>query len=318
MPLKNEILTLLEKSRGGSVSGQYLSDTLGVSRNAVWKAVNSLRDEGYDISSSTNKGYSLGGDMLSECGIRLGLDVKYGCMKISVLRETDSTNNEAKRLIAAGLDENVLIAADSQTSGRGRRGRSFYSPSGTGIYMTLVIRADVPMADAVSITTMAAVAVSRAIERVTGEKTGIKWVNDIYLGGRKVCGILTEAVSDFESGTTQNIIVGIGINVSTDSFPDDVAAVACSLGNSAATRNEIIAAVANEVFKLAEDLTDRSYMDEYRDRSVVIGKEITVYKGDEARRAEAVSVDDDGGLVIRLPDGAEETLRSGEITVRFA
>ena len=318
MSLKSDILAEFEKNRGRDVSGQLLAEKLGVTRSAVSKAVAALRADGYDITSVTNRGYRLSGDALSESGLRLFLPAKYRGINICVLRETDSTNNEAKRMLASGICENSLIISDTQTSGRGRRGREFWSPSGVGIYMTLLINVDVPIADAVSITTMTAVAAADAIEHLTGLEVGIKWVNDLYLGDKKICGILTEASSDFEAGTTHSVIVGIGLNVSQGDVPDELADIVGSLSCDGVTRNELAAEIAGRVLALSEDMTDKSYMARYRARSNVIGRRITFTRGDDVIPAEAVSIDDEGGLVVRRENGETEILRSGEITVRFS
>lgn len=317
MSLKSKVLTELEHHAGLDVSGQTIANKFGVTRSAVSKAVSSLRAEGYKILSFTNRGYRLDGGTLSATVILESMPEKYRSLKIFALRETDSTNNEAKRLLAGGLNTDALIVADCQTAGRGRRGRSFFSPAGSGLYMTLVLRRDLALTNALTMTTMTAVAVTRVIRRLTGKIPEIKWVNDIYLNGRKVCGILTEAITDFESGSIESIIIGVGINVTTEDFPEGLSSTAGSLCTLSSTRGELAAAVASEVLTMTDDISNRSYLDEYRELSMVIGKKITFYRNSTAQEAKALGIDDSGGLIIRLPNGSVETLSSGEITVRL-
>ncbi len=317
MSLKSKVLAELERSAGRDVSGQTMADKLNVSRSAVCKAVEALKSAGYKITSRTNRGYCLDGGTLSASVIADHLPEQYRSLKIFALRETDSTNNEAKRLLADGLDTNALIVADSQTSGRGRRGRSFYSPPDSGLYMSLILRKDLALADGLTLTTLTAVAVSRVIRRLTGKLPAIKWVNDIYLGDKKICGILTEAVTNIESGRIDSVVIGIGINVNTADFPAELRSTAGSLETNSLTRGELAAAVAGEVLTMTDDISNRSYLDEYRELSMVIGKNIAFYRINTVQYAAAVGIDNSGGLIVRLQDGSEETLSSGEITVRL-
>lgn len=318
MSLKQQLLAELERHRGEDISGQTLAGQLGVSRNAVWKAVNSLRADGFDIISATNRGYRLSenSDVLSEAGIRSLLPEKYAGLPLFISSETDSTNNEAKRLLASGHNGPALVASGSQTAGRGRHGRAFYSPDGTGVYMSLIIQPEASLADMVPATTMAAVAVCQAVEELAGLEPQIKWVNDVFLDGKKICGILTEAAADMETFQAQSLIIGIGINVRTEDFPEELLSVATSLFPGSVTRNHIIAKTASRLLDLTSGLHDRSYMRLYRDRSMVLGKGVTYVKNGETYTATALSIDDDGGLLVRRTDGAEELLQSGEISVR--
>jgi len=317
MSLKDDILAKLEENRGTFVSGQALAGAFGVSRAAVSKAVAALRADGRPIEAVTNRGYRLSADDLSERGVRAALPEKYRDIGVVVLRETDSTNNEAKRLLSAGKTGTFLVTAESQTGGRGRRGRAFASPPGGGAYLTLAVRADASITDAVSSTTRAATATALALEKLTGEPMRIKWVNDIYYKGKKLCGILTEAVSDFESGVTQTLIIGIGVNMRSDGLPEELRDIAGALDREGLTRCEVIGAVAAEVLDLVSDLTDRAYLDAYRARSLVLGREVTFSGGGfESQTGLAADIDGEGGLLVRMPDGTEKTLRSGEITLR--
>lgn len=309
MSLKKDILTRLRES-DGYISGESLAKSLGKSRAAVWKAVNALRSEGYPVEAHTKSGYRLAenGDVLNAEEIQRCCKEK---IKVFYLESVDSTNSYAKKLIADGETSTFLVAAAHQTAGRGRQGKAFYSPKGTGIYMSLVIHPGKPLQDAVTITTAAAAAVCRALEALTQKRLGIKWVNDIYLDGKKICGILTEAVTDFESATVSSVIIGVGINISTSDFPADVENGGCLGGN--AGRAELAGAVCAELLKAAEGA---DYMEYYRKRSIVIGKEIKYTQNGVSHEARAVGVDNYGGLEIITPGGERKTLRSGEISIR--
>ncbi|MEA4965323.1 MAG: biotin--[acetyl-CoA-carboxylase] ligase [Oscillospiraceae bacterium] len=314
MGTKEEILERLCQAAGRDVSGQELAAELGISRTAVWKAIRMLQREGYRIAAGQNRGYRLESapDRLSETEIRSYL----GGLDVCVLQTVDSTNTEAKRRVVAGLRTPLLLAAEEQTAGRGRQGKSFYSPRGVGAYLTLVVHPEAAILDAVSITTRASVAVCRAIRKLTREEPEIKWVNDVYLHGKKCCGMLVEAVSDFETGVTKSLIIGIGVNMTNESFPEDLPNAA-ALRASGLSRNRLIAEIAAELLHETADLQDRSYLEDYRAWSMVLGREITFLKEGVLREGRAVDIDDQGGLVVEDAQGARQTLQSGEITVRL-
>ena len=309
--LKEDILKTLSGARERYLSGQELAKTFGVSRSAVWKAVKALQADGVEIEAVTNKGYRLAPDALTRFDIVLPEGVE-----LYFYDSIDSTNTQAKRLLAEGLSGNALVTANEQTAGRGRQGRSFYSPKNTGIYYSYVFHPQKTLADAVFITTAAAVSVIRAIERLSAVKPTIKWVNDVYVEGKKICGILTEAVSDFESGALESVIVGIGINVSTASFPEELRDTAASLGDASITRAQLLNTAVEELVKVAEDLENPAIMEDYKRHSAVIGKEITFIKNGTTTKAVAVDIDEKGGLVVKTEQGTL-TLSSGEITVRL-
>ena len=315
MSLKSDILSALERSGGAPVSGQELSERFGVSRSAVWKAVNALRRDGHDISSSTNIGYSLvsESDSISAEGIRAALPESRRGIDIEVLSETGSTNNEAKRLIAEGRDGYLLVAADRQTAGKGRLGRTFFSPSGS-LYMSLAFRVDTEIADAVRLTTAAAVAVVRAIEELTPLRPQIKWVNDVYLDGKKICGILTEGVTDMESGRVRHMVIGIGLNCGTEEFPPELRDIAASIDRGGVSRSRFAAHIASELIDCIEGAP---FLDFYREHSLVIGREIWFIQDGVSTPATAVGIDDSGALIVRLRDGGTKLLNTGEISVRL-
>ncbi len=230
----------------------------------------------------------------------------------------DSTNRLAKERAEQGAPEGVCIISNAQTAGRGRLGRSFCSPAGTGLYMSLVLRPSLPAQRVLSVTTAAAVAVCRAIERVSDRKPQIKWVNDVYCDGKKVCGILTEA--GFEGDKLRYAVLGIGINVCdpADGFPDEIADTAASVfGQEAGDRNALTEAVLDAFFEEYAHLAEERFAEEYRARSCLIGKPITVKAPDGDREAIALGVDERCRLLVRYTDGREEALSSGDVSVRI-
>ncbi|MCR5331895.1 MAG: biotin--[acetyl-CoA-carboxylase] ligase [Lachnospiraceae bacterium] len=250
----------------------------------------------------------------------------------------DSTNNEAKRRILAAQEEisrPFVIVSHSQTAGRGRQGKSFFSPEDTGIYMSVACPMNCPVQDQVTITSRTAVAVSRAIESFFGVECAIKWVNDIYVNDRKCCGILCEAVNDYEKDLLRFVVIGAGVNISTSEWPDEIAQTAGSLRREAVTEEEFRAfagRMTEEILNVIYD-PDGSEMEYYRAHSWVIGREITFtgkincnqaqdpgtdMKPDALTEGKAVGIDDNGGLIVEMPSGERITLDSGEITVRIA
>ena len=201
MTVKSRLLEMLEKYKGEVISGERIAGELGCTRAAVWKAVKSLREDGYTIEAGPNKGYMLAKDTnrLSQEGIRLFLDDPE--VKVDIYDELESTNQTAKKEAMIGeAGHGAFVIARSQTAGRGRRGREFYSPADAGLYISVILKPQGTLQDSLLITTAAAVAVYRAVAQICGIQLDIKWVNDLFYKGKKVCGILTEAVTDFESG----------------------------------------------------------------------------------------------------------------------
>lgn len=323
MSLKEKVLECLEQNKNSSVSGEQLAEQFGVSRSAVWKAINSLRANGYIIDAVTNKGYCLryGSDRLSKSGI--AEELKYAdAAHIHVYDEIDSTNIKAKAMALEGAPHGTVIFADCQTAGRGRLGRTFVSPPGSGIYMSIILRPAADLGKAMLITTATAAAVCKAVREVTGKDAGIKWVNDIYIGEKKICGILTEAMTDFESGNLESVIVGIGINFKADpeAFPEDVLERISWIYESedaAVTRNRLAAAVADETLSVCERLDDRAFLDYYREHAIMLNKDIVYIRGNERRAAHTLDIDENGGLIVMLPDGERKVLSSGEISIRW-
>ncbi len=321
MSVKNKVLNILEQCKGESVSGQDLAEKLNVSRTAVWKAINSLKEEGYIIDGVSNKGYSLSptSDILSSEGIQPFLNDEYKKAPIKVYKTISSTNTEAKLMSLQGAEHGTVILSEEQTNGRGRMGRSFYSPSESGIYMSIILKPDLSITDSVLITTASAVAVCLAVEKFTNIEPKIKWVNDIYINNKKVCGILTEAVTDIESGTINALIVGIGLNVKTEIFPEELKKRAGSLFNSSKNsyiRNRLAAEIINNVLSTCANLEDRNFLKIYKNRSMIIGEKIRYLKNNKWYEGYAQDIDEYGGLVVSHEDGHKEILHSGEISVR--
>ena len=319
---RDEILKALRDS-GESISGARLAGQLNISRNAVWKAVRALQAEGFRIDAATRRGYQLleSPDAVSEAEIARFLKQADIGGRMEIRRELDSTNNRAKELAVQGAPHGTIVAADSQTAGRGRFSRRFYSPPRTGVYVSFILRPSLPAERAVMITSMAAVAAAQAIESLSDTEVGIKWVNDLCIRGRKCCGILCEASMDFESGGLEYVVVGIGINVGRMQFPPELASIATSVENECGapvSRSRLIAETANRLAALYGELDTGGFMDEYRRRSVVIGRDVTVLGGTESYPARAMDIDGQGRLIVRRADGRTETLNSGEISVRLS
>lgn len=323
MTVKQQVLKALEEHKGDSLSGEALAEAMGVSRAAVHKAIKALREEGYQIQAVTNRGYSLSADsnMMSPEGISACLAPELSGLPIYLYKTVDSTNNVAKKLALEGADHGTAILAFHQSKGKGRLGRTFISPANTGIYMSILLKPSFDMSRSVLITTAASVAVVRAIEKVCGKRPEIKWVNDIYENGKKVCGILTEGITDFESGQIEYLILGIGINCSTEGFSQDLLNIAGALeGNF--SKNQLAAEVLNQVMPLVDHLEDRTFIEDYKRHSMVIGKDVKVYKGGYeegayAPLARVLDIDENGGLMVLYSDGSRETLSSGEISIRL-
>ncbi len=318
MSTKEQVLySLMEENN--SVSGEKLARKLGVSRTAVWKAIVQLRNDGYRIEACTNRGYRLSElpDRITETEIRRWLKTSVLGSRIEIYPSLDSTNMRARTASVEGAPQGTLVIAESQTRGRGRFSRQFFSPPRTGIYMSLVLRPRVNAEQATGITTMAAVAVARAIETVADVKVQIKWVNDLLIHGRKVCGILCEGSMDFESKRMEAIILGIGINVGHMVFPKNLESIATSLEDECGaevSRCRLIAEICNQLEALYPDREQKNYIREIRERSCVIGKTVTVYRGAENYQAKALDIDDDGRLLVETPEGIR-ALDSGEISL---
>ena len=308
MTTKETILACLIAAKGAAVSGAQMAEHAGVSRAAVWKAICALRDEGYVIDAVTRGGYTLHADDGRLTAAAVAAHLHTGGLALTALQSTDSTNTRVRALAEDGAPEGTGVVAAAQTAGRGRSG------------MSILLRPALAMGDSLLITTAAAVAVARAIERVAGCETKIKWVNDVYVDERKVCGILTEGALDLENGGLRYAILGIGINICPPEggFPPELAGIAGALrkADGEALRAPLAAAVLDEFFALYPHLTEKSFYDDYVSRSLLTGRQIEVLRGGTRIPATALGIDRDFHLHVVYPDGSREDLAAGEVSTR--
>lgn len=305
------------------MSGQELCGSLGVSRTAVWKCICQLKEDGYEIEAVRNKGYRLAesGDALTEAELRSILDTEWLGRRISVLDEVDSTNNEVRKLAEDGAPEGTLVLAAKQTAGKGRRGRSWESPKGEGIWMSFLLRPDFEPAHASMLTLVAAMAVERGIRSLCGADCMIKWPNDIVLNGKKLCGILTEMST--EDDHIRHVVVGIGINANTGSFPVELAGSATSLFlelgrpvKRAVLVKEILKAWEHYYDIFLKTLDFGLLQEEYNERLVNRGRQVLVLAREGEWTGVSRGVDREGQLLVETADGQVNTVMSGEVSVR--
>lgn len=328
MSTKFKILEMLSKNTGSYISGQELADKLGITRNSVWKAIKKLQEQGYQIESKSSFGYRLkeAEDILSSEYI--GSIISFPCI-VEVFDSIESTNDYAKTLKDVSIPN--IVVANQQTKGKGRLGRSFHSPASKGIYMSIAFEPNFGMDKAMLVTTVSALAVCKAFESTIGISPKIKWVNDLYLYEKKVCGILTEAESNFETGKIDKIIVGIGINCFEQEFPEEISDKAAYIGNAPKeySRNDLIAAITEKFFELIETFDKRVILRDYKSRSMILGQPILIYgtsygalpeNGGRGIKARAIDIDENGGLVVEYLEGRHaremDTITSGEVTIR--
>ncbi len=320
--MKEEILRLL-RSADGYISGQELCNRFGVSRTAVWKAINQLKEAGYEIEAQQNKGYRLmaAPDLMTEAEIKSLMHTEWVAKEVLYFDTIDSTNTKAQELAEKGYPSGTLVVADKQESGKGRRGRSWVSPSGTGIFMTLMIKPDINPNNASMLTLVAALAVAKAITSVTGEEALIKWPNDIVVNSKKVCGILTEMNAQFDY--INHIVVGIGINVHNESFPEEISQMASSLmveaGGKRFHRAQIIAETMSyfeqyyDTFLKTQDLS--ALVREYDELLVNRNKSVRVLDPKEPFDGKAMGITPKGELIVDTWE-SRKLVSSGEVSVR--
>lgn len=322
---QDNILRLLIQA-GGSVSGEEMSRRLGVTRAAVWKGIEALRSAGYEISSVPGQGYRLVScpNRLSAGAVsaRLSPEAVVG-HEIVCLEQVDSTNTYLKRRGAEGASHGLAALAEEQTGGRGRRGRRFESPRGAGLYLSVLLRPDCAPAEAVTLTAWVGVAVCDAVEQAAGVRPRIKWTNDIILNGKKLCGILTEMSVEGETGAVDYVVAGMGTNVgeTAEYFAQaGLADIATSLDieGHAVDRNVLAACLLNALDRMAKEFPQEKgkWLKQYRADCLTPGHEVKLVGPEGERRAEALAIDDDFGLVVALPDGTTETITAGEVSVR--
>lgn len=321
---KDILLKMLESNRGDYLSGEAMANELGITRAAVWKAISELRKDGHDIVSKTGFGYVLSekSDLLSAPGMIPFLNgPATNPENLYVYDELVSTNQTAKQLGAENAVSGTLVVADHQTKGRGRLGRTFFSPKGSGLYMSIIIRPDSKPNQAVLTTTATAVAVLRAIKTWANIDVKIKWVNDLFYKKRKIAGILVEATTDIQTRRVDYLVIGIGINVEGKSadFPKEIESIAGALfeNDNHPQRNKLCALIYNNVMELTINPDPEDYMDEYKENCFILNKPVDVIKqSQETITVIARDIDNQGGLIAETKDGKTFTLNSGEVSLR--
>lgn len=320
--MKAEVIRLL-KECDDFLSGQELSQRLQVSRTAVWKVINQLKAEGYAIEAVRNRGYRLveSGDVLTAAEIESCMESKWMGRKVLFLEETDSTNTEGRRQAEKGAADGTLVVAERQSAGKGRRGRNWSSPAGSGIWMSLILKPDLEPSCAPMLTLLAGLAVSLGIEDFCGIKSQIKWPNDLTLSGKKICGILTEMSTDMEM--IRYVVVGIGINVNTEEFPEEIGETATSLlieGGQRLKRSGMIACIMKRMEEYYERFLVTSDLScigkEYEERLVNLDRQVLVLAPKGQYQGICRGINSNGELLVEREDGTVTQVMSGEVSVR--
>lgn len=323
MSTKDKVLAMMERNRDTSLSGESIAEELHISRTAVWKAVKALELDGYEVIAVPRRGYRLStrSDRLSAQGIEPFLNKPDTSRLIYVYPTLESTSKTAKEMAVAGRQENAVILAEEQTAGRGRFGRAFVSPPSSGLYISFLLRPKaLPIRRITWLTAVAALAVCDAVKLVTGRDATIKWVNDVMLGGRKICGILTEAITDVESGEIDHVIVGIGINITSESFPPELEEIAGGLFTHSppgSARCRLAASLMNTFLSPELWPDERELYRDYKARQNIIGRDILVHTPNESYCARAVDLDEECRLIVETPEGERVALSSGEVSIRM-
>lgn len=320
--MKEEILKMLRET-DGYISGQELCNKFGVSRTAIWKVMKQLKEAGYNIEAQQNKGYHIvsAPDVMDAAELKSIWKPKWVGCEILYFDSIDSTNTKAQELAEKGYPSGTLVVADKQVAGKGRRGRNWESPSGCGIFMTLMLKPDINPNNASMLTLVSALAVAKTLADITGKDAKIKWPNDIVIDGRKVCGILTEMSAQFDY--INNIVIGIGINVNNSSFPEEISATASSLrllsGGKKYRRAEIIEKIMEyfekyySIFLETEDLS--ALVNEYDAMLVNMKKQVKVLDPKEPFEGKAMGITKTGELIVDTWE-SRKLVSSGEVSVR--
>lgn len=320
--LKNHVLRLLRENYPYFVSGEEICRILGVSRTAVWKHVQTLRAEGYEVESQTHSGYRLVAvpDRLYPEEITFGLETETIGRNVRYFERTGSTNREARELAGQGAPEGTLVVAEEQAGGRGRLGRGWFSPYARGIWCSLILRPDVHPAQAPPVTMLSAVALARAVKDSTGVAPGIKWPNDLLVDGKKICGILTEMSADMDR--VNYLVVGMGLNVNTEDFPEELKEIATSLKIKAGahlSRRLILQRLLLEFEKFYRLWLNEGFnpvLKEWKENCVTLNRPVRVTSARESWEGWAEDVDDTGALLLRLPDGSIKQVLAGDVSLR--
>lgn len=324
MSLREAVLTALKEKKGEWVSGEALSERLKVSRTAVWKQVKTLLAEGYEVESAPKKGYRISApaDLLSPEEVCPGLTTKvFGRQDYFYYREIDSTNNRARVLASEGYPEGTVVVAETQTAGRGRRGRSWYSPAHQGIYVSVILRPVLPLKEISRVSLVAAAAVAAALESELSLQPRIKWPNDVLVDNKKIAGILSEAVTDMDG--VEYIVIGIGlnINIQIEDFPNDLRTPATSAlaeHDHPDSRVQVLQGLLLHLETYYHQLLAGNFamtLDKAKSISMVIGQEVRLDTVNGFTEGQAIDIDDSGFLLVRDQQGTIHTVMSGEISI---
>ena len=312
--MKEKILQELINNKDKLITGTYIAEKLNITRSYVSKVINEFISSGHVIDIQDRSGY-----IYRNSNKHINItkkDINHEINNIYILDKVDSTNKYLKELANNGENEKTVVIAKEQTAGRGRLGRSFVSNSGKGIYMSILLRPTFGIELSKRITSLTATAVSEAIDEVTELNTKIKWVNDIYVNDKKLAGILTEGHTNFESGKVEYIVVGIGINLYKQIFPDNLDNIITTVEdetNKVFSINKIIESILNKLIYYYENIKDNIHINEYRKRSYVINKNVELNIHGNIKYGKVLDIDDEGELIVLIND-KKETIYSGEIT----
>ena len=319
MSVKYSVLEMLKNAE--IISGEIMAKELGVSRNSIWKAINSLRKDGYIIKANTKSGYNLSSftDVLCPDSIKTLCNFKD--IDVYVYDSIESTNTLLKEWAKNGKAHATVLIAKEQTAGKGRLGRKFSSPANTGIYISILLRPRFSVEEALSITTSAAVAVAKTLEEVSNKETKIKWVNDIFIDDKKVCGILTEASIDFETASLEYAVLGVGINLfkPKNDFDDEIKSIAGAVFEGECKeeiKTKTVALFIDKFFEIYKNLPENNYISEYRKRSYLTGKEVSIKVHDKTENGKVLDIDDKANLVVQLENGKIKAFSAGEALLK--
>ncbi len=321
--MREKILSMLSAA-DGYVSGQTLCEALAVSRTAVWKVINQLKEEGYEIESVPSKGYRIISrpDVVTAGEIKSRLSSAWAGQNVVSYGSIDSTNNEAKKLAEEGAAHGTLVVAEEQVQGRGRRGRTWVTPSGSAIAMSLILRPDLPPERAPMLTLVMGMAAADACRDVCNAPVSIKWPNDVIVEGKKVCGILTEMSCEVDF--INYVVVGIGINTGVDEFPPDLREIAASLHTFAGHRIDRAALIDacmerfEHYYGLFCKTRDFSLLrEDYQAQLAGLGENVRVLSAKEDYDGVSEGISLTGELLVRRPDGTLEQINAGEIALRW-
>lgn len=319
----DRLLTMMLQAESGYVSGEEISRKFGVSRSAIWKQVNHLREIGYEIEASTRLGYRIlkSPDLMLPEEIWSKAKLSFLGDRIYYYSTIDSTNTQAKKLAQQGAPHGALVIADEQTGGKGRMGRAWLSPGGTGIWVSVILKPQLMPFDAPKLTILTAVAVAEAIRDKTGILAEIKWPNDILIEGKKVCGILTEMSAEVDA--VNFVVIGIGINVNNDFFPEEIRNKAISLkmaGGEKVNRTDVIAGFLERLeyhYNVSMSQGFEPVFEKWRKLCLNLGKPVEIVAGSRVITGIALNIDEQGALMIKKNNGGIERVLSGEVSLKY-